>query len=161
MTEVVSKMEPLSGTVCKVSGVRECFGQKLCPNGLSKVRWQLRCSMDCRDEFILRKLKTGWSPSRIMPEVRDMWPTYSSFLILCVIGNIAEGNGYHFGWKTVERAIREGGLYDALDPQTEIASIREVFGVYGREGYRRASHMPVELPEGGIIDEVECSEGGQ
>jgi len=161
MTNIVPNLVSMSGTECKVSNVRNCFGQKLCPNGMSTKRWQFSCSMDCRDEFILRKLKAGWSPSRIMPEVKDMWPGYSNSLILNVIGHVAEKKGYHFGWKTVARAIREGGLYTAPYSKDDIASVRLAFGVYGREGYRRASDMPIELPKGEKIDEAGLCEEEQ
>ena len=57
MANVVSNLEPVSGTFNKASGVLNCFGHKLCPNGMSDVRWKFNCSMGCRDEFILRKLK--------------------------------------------------------------------------------------------------------
>ena len=82
-----------------------------------------------------------------MPEVKDMWPGYSNSLALSVIGKIAEKNGYYFGWKTVEHAIRADGLYDAPYSEEDITWVRVSFGVYGREGYRRASDMPVELPK--------------
>jgi len=121
----------------------ECFGVKRCPkapNNTARVWCPLYDA--CLNELVLRDLVRARSPKRIAQYLRGFLHD-SDYLILWRIGTVASANGFLYGRKKVDSTIDASEIAeDGESASLEAREIRRAFGVFGREGARRARSVP-------------------
>jgi len=134
--------------------VRECMGHKSCPKAPNnEKRFLCPFYQTCIDMYILAELNRGSGPIEVLQNLTEILNDsegygISNFQLLGWIGRVASANGFHFGRKKVDRAIRESLANDEFSGHLEAHEIRRAFGVYGVEGMRRAKKVPIgQIPE--------------
>jgi hypothetical protein len=122
-----------------------CFGNKRCVKGSNNSnRWLCPIFCACLERFVLRRLEVRESPLNIARELmNEVWLNASPYIALHLVGRVAMQNGFRFGRKKIDRAIRELGINGPVEPR----EIRFVFGVYGRSGCARPKTTPIGLTE--------------
>lgn len=138
-----------------------CLGKMLCPRGLGNAGRGLCTSyVQCVEAFILKQLRSECLPFRILKHLRIVVngrqePEYgvSDYVLLTWIGRVSIQNGYQFGRKAIDSAIRRSNVEPGARARLERAEIRLAFDVYGREGMRREESRPPRANRGG-----ECQE---
>lgn len=131
---------PCEATESRSVKSKECVGNRACPSTVE--RWRLPCYEECLGAIILEKLNAGWTPTYIRREIKEIDPGLSDHLILTMIGEVSVYNGFYFGRKIVDRAIRESNIELRLNKRCDEQRIREAFEVYGRGGVARRVSMP-------------------
>ena len=132
------------------------MGNKKCPLGEhNEYRWECKAFYACVDAFILRMLRKRCLPLRLLEELRPVvnGPTdieygFSDYVLLTWIGHVSTENGYDFGRKSVDKAIRESNVPEDADLAAESADIRQAFGVHGSDGMRRREKRPCRANKG-------------
>jgi hypothetical protein len=134
-----------------ISESYECLGNKKCPLGpKNKYREWCKICEPCLDAFILRRLRTGYSPLRLMRELKEVCRKSTDYNNLLRIGLVAQENGIEFGVKTIRTAIENSDI-PGDDEGDEARIIRKAFGVYGR----KKALAPARIGSIGTIDEGE------
>ena len=114
--------------------IPECIGRKKCreygPNNENRI--SCRFYIGCINAFILKRLERGRAPHQIREELVDeVWTGVSDYIALMRIATVTVENGFRFGRKKVDRAIKESDICNDPDPNFEKREIRKAFGVHG------------------------------
>ena len=141
--------DPVRSYTCAEQGMPGCFGQKKCPKGPNNEnRWLCPLYGCCLERYIVLELGKRRSPITILGSLKEIINDsdgygWSDYVLLNWMGQVASANGYCFGRKKVDRAIRESLVNEDPNAALEKNEIRKAFGVYGREGMHRAKNIPI------------------
>jgi len=123
----------------------ECLGSRRCPKGPNnRARWLCPHYTECAEQLMLRNLDKTNSVVGTMKVIKSVLNDsegygFSDFFLLHWMGQVASKNGFHFGRKKVDRAIRLSKIdEDGETASAEKSLVRLSFGVYGREGAKTA-----------------------
>ena len=122
----------------------KCFGQKACPRGNKNERCFCLIYGECLEQYMALEFGRRRSPTNLLRNLRDILNEEEIYgpsdnVLLVWMGQVASRNGFLFGRKKVDRAIRKSLVNEDQNASFEKQEIRRAFGVFGREGMRRKS----------------------